>query len=273
MYVQSQLTPEKELVVLGSSFIALEAASYAVNKVKKVTVIMRDVVPFKALLGPEIGAAFMKFFEEKGILFRTRSGFKRCIGNDSGEIKAVELIDGDILKADLCIMGVGSSLYTEFLQDSGLEMKQDGSIEVDEHMQTHISNVYAGGDIVLAPVWSHDNVKAVIGHYPLAHMHGRIAALNMVGKETPLRAVPFFWTMLFGKGIRYAGHGRYDIILYSGNLDGLKFVAFYLDGDKVVGVSSCQMDPYVAKYAEVLAEGRQLYRKDLTGEDLLGWAK
>ena len=34
---------------------------------------------------------------------------------------------------------------------------------------------------------------------------GRIAALNMLSQEVELDSVPYFWTMLFGKSIRYAG--------------------------------------------------------------------
>lgn len=53
-----------------------------------------------------------------------------------------------------------------------------------------------------------------IGHYALAHYHGKIAAKNIAGKETPLKAVPFFWTMLFGKSYRYAGEPLLNIIVF-----------------------------------------------------------
>lgn len=273
VYTNAQLNPEIEVVVLGASFVALEAANYCLNKVKKVTVVGRDTVPFRALLGAEIGAAVMKLFIEKGVNFQMKSGMKRVIDDGTGKVGSVELADGTILKADLCIMGVGSSLYTEFLEGSGIELRQeDRSVLVDEHLQSNIPNVYAGGDIAHAPVWSYDNKKDTIGHYPLAQYHGRIAALNMLNKKTELRAVPYFWTMLFGKGIRYAGHGKYDDILYHGNVEELKFVAFYLEKDRVIAASSCMMDPYVSKFAELLSQGKKLYRKDLEG-DMLAWAK
>ncbi|KAI4454341.1 apoptosis-inducing factor 1 [Holotrichia oblita] len=272
-YVQSQLTPDTTLVVLGGSYIAMESAAYCVNKVKKVTVVMHGEVPFKPLLGARVGAAFKKLFEEKGVHFVTNSGITKCIDNGAGSIGSVELSDGTTINADLCIMGIGSTLYTEFVKSSGVEVRPDGSIEVDEYMRTNVPNVFAGGDLAYAPVWSYHNKKSVIGHYPLAHMHGKIAALNMLDKNQPLRAVPFFWTMLFGKGIRYAGHGRYDDIMYTGDVEALKFIAYYLDGDEVVAVASCQMDPNVSIFAEILAQGKKLTRSDLTGTDLLDWTK
>lgn len=66
-----------------------------------------------------------------------------------------------------------------------------------------MKNVYCGGDIAYAPIYGYK--PAAIGHYSLAHYHGKIAAMNICGKETPLRTVPFFWTFLLGKSYRYAG--------------------------------------------------------------------
>lgn len=34
---------------------------------------------------------------------------------------------------------------------------------------------------------------------------GRVAALNMLQKPTEIESVPFFWTVLVGKSIRYTG--------------------------------------------------------------------
>lgn len=74
-----------------------------------------------------------------------------------------------------------------------------------QYLKTNVNNVYAGGDIAYAPIYGSDDVQAAIGHYPLAHYHGKVAASNICGKENPLMAVPFFWTNLFGRNYRYAG--------------------------------------------------------------------
>lgn len=41
---------------------------------------------------------------------------------------------------------------------------------------------------------------------------GRVAALNMLKKPTKIESVPFFWTVLLGKSIRYTGRGFTQII-------------------------------------------------------------
>ncbi|KAJ3651186.1 hypothetical protein Zmor_017239 [Zophobas morio] len=268
------LRNDLKVVVLGASFIALEAAAYCLDKdVADVTIVMRGNVPFKPLAGERIGAAFKKFFEDKGARFITNSGFARIIDDGTGKVGKVELVDGTVLDADMVAMGVGSSCLTDFLKGSGVDLRSDGTVEVNEFLQSNNQSVYVGGDIAYAPVWSHNNQKAAIGHYPLAHYHGKIAALNMLGKTKQLQAVPYFWTKLFSKSLRYAGHGKYTDIIYIGNVEQLKFVAFYLDGDEVVAASSVAWDPVVSQFAEILAQGQKLYRKDVENDDKFQWTK
>ena len=79
-------------------------------------------------------------------------------------------------------------------------------------MKSSDPDVYAAGDAAYAPVFAADNRPASIGHWQLAHYHGRVAARNMVGIETELQSIPFFWTMLFGTSVRYAG--EYSLFVY-----------------------------------------------------------
>lgn len=161
-----KLASDKHIVVLGVSFVGLEAASYCISRVAKVTVIGRSDVPLAHVFGREIGAAIMKMFEEKGIEFRMNNGIKRCLG-ENGVLSSVELNTGEVLKADLAIVGIGSTLYTDFLRSSDIEVSANGSITVDEYLQTNVKDIYVGGDIAHAPVFAIGNKKATIGHYPL----------------------------------------------------------------------------------------------------------
>lgn len=131
-------------------------------------------------------------------------------------------------------------------------------------------DVYAGGDIAYAPVLG---TTASIGHWQLAHYHGRIAALNMLNIKKPLATVPFFWTMFFGKSVRYSGYApSFDAAVITGDLAELKFVAYYCVGDRVAAIATCGRDPLAAKFAERLAEGRELTKAEIVA-DAEGWAK
>lgn len=269
--INSKLTPESHVVVLGVSFIGLEAAAFCVKKAAKVTVIGRDTVPLKPVFGEVVGRRIMEFFQEQKVEFVMNSGINACNGNET--LESVELADGTNLKADILIMGVGSTLNTEFLKTSGLMLNKNGSIDTNMHLETSVADVFVGGDIANAPVFSSGNKLSAIGHYPLAQYHGKIAGLNMTEKVAELKNVPFFWTMLFGKTFRYCGHGAANDVHIDGSLEELKFAAFYFDNDgKTTAMASIQRDPVVAQFAEFLAQGKTLTKTQVM-EDPFGWIK
>lgn len=267
--IYGQLGPEKHVVILGASFVGMEAAAYCVEKVKSVTVIGRDTVPFRGVLGEEIGARLMALHKEKGVLFKMESGVTRFIAGPSGDtVNEVELKDGSTLPADVCIVGIGSSPATKFLDGSGVNIDKSGGIIVNKHLESNIPGVYAGGDNAYAPIL---DTAACIGHWQLAQYHGRIAALNMVGKQTEIQTVPFFWTMLFGKGVRFAGYApKFDEVVIAGSVEDLNFVAHYIVGDRVAAVATVGGDAVAAKFAELISTGKQLLKSDLQ-PDALAW--
>lgn len=55
-----------------------------------------------------------------------------------------------------------------------------------------------------------------------------------------------------------------------GSLEDCKFFAYYLDGDKVVAMSSIGRDPIVADFANHLYDGKSLAKADIE-EDPLKW--
>ncbi|XP_050174356.1 apoptosis-inducing factor 3 isoform X11 [Myiozetetes cayanensis] len=159
---------------------------------------------------------------------------------------------------------LGAVPATGFLKQSGINIDSKGFIVVNKMMQTNIPGVFAAGDAVTFPLALRNNKKVNVPHWQMAHMHGRIAALNMLAHGTEISTVPYLWTAMFGKSIRYAGHAEgFDDVVIQGDLDELKFVAFYTKSDEVVAVASMNYDPIVSKVAEVLAAGRTIRKRDV----------
>ncbi|KAJ8683216.1 hypothetical protein QAD02_019008 [Eretmocerus hayati] len=262
--LNAQLSNEKHMVILGFGFIGMETAAFCANKCASVTIIGRTSAPFEAVFGQEIGERIKKEFEDKGVKFVTNSGIKKILMNetDPASVGSVELNDGTTLPADILILGVGSTLYTEWLKGSCVNVLSNGSIEVDEFLKTNIENIYAGGDIAYAPVYA-AGVKASIGHYSLAHYHGRIAAMNICQKNTPLRTVPYFWTTLFGKSYRYSGYGNPEKIRIYDSLMDLRFFAYHIKDGKVIAMSSVARDPIVSDFANYIHEGKFVSEEEI----------
>ncbi|XP_075983896.1 apoptosis-inducing factor 3 isoform X2 [Anticarsia gemmatalis] len=263
---------DKNVVVLGLSFIGLEIASSCNDKAKSMTVVGKDTAPLGLIFGNQIGQSLQKLFEDKGVKFQFKTTITKCNG-DNGAIQSVELENGTTLPADILILGVGATFNTNFLKDTGIQLEPNGAVSVDDKLETNVKHVYAGGDIACAPVFAMNNKPMSIGHIGLAQYHGRVAALNILKKETPVKTVPFFWTMLFGKSIRYAGCGKPASTQVEGDVDALKFVIFFFDeSDKVIAVASCMRDPVVAQFAEYTHQGKTLHKRDLK-DDPFAWTK
>ncbi|XP_021366051.1 apoptosis-inducing factor 3-like isoform X1 [Mizuhopecten yessoensis] len=252
----------KNVVIIGSSFIGMEVAAYLADKAASVSVVDIIKTPFQLVLGDKVGALLKQMHEEHGVKFYLERGIKEFSGED-GHVTEAVLSDDTRLPADLCVLGVGVVPTTDFLKSSGLTMNR-GFIPVNEYMETSHPGVYAAGDIVEFPLFTEGNKSVNVQHWQMAHAHGRTAALSIVGKKTEISSVPYFWTVMYSKSVRYTGYGvGYDDIVFHGDVEALKFVAFYTRDDDVVAVASLNFDPLVSQAAELMAKGQKIKKSEI----------
>ncbi|XP_048677590.2 apoptosis-inducing factor 3 isoform X4 [Caretta caretta] len=258
-----KLASSKNAVIVGASFLGMEVAAYLTEKAHSVSVVELEEVPFMKFFGEKVGQALMKMFENNRVKFYMQTEVSE-LREQEGKLKEVVLKSGKVLRADVCVIGIGASPATGFLKQSGINMDSKGFIVVNKMMQTNTPGVFAAGDAVMFPLALRNNKKVNIPHWQMAHMHGRIAALNMLAHGMEINTVPYLWTAVFGKSIRYAGHGEgFDDVVFQGDLDELKFVAFYTKNEEVIAVASMNYDPIVSKVAEVMASGRVIRKRDV----------
>lgn len=61
------------------------------------------------------------------------NGIARLLSKDDGKtVGQVELLDGTILDCDIAVMGIGATYYTDWLKESEIDMRPDGSIVTDK---------------------------------------------------------------------------------------------------------------------------------------------
>ena len=74
-------------------------------------------------------------------------------------LKALNKKDQEVeMEADYCLVAVGRKPYTEGLnleKGAGLKVNERGQIEINENMQTSVSNIYAIGDVVKGAMLAH----------------------------------------------------------------------------------------------------------------------
>ena len=67
------------------------------------------------------------------------------------EVKAKDKKDSEVVfEGDYCLVSVGRKPFTENLnlEKVGISLNNSGQVEVNEKMQTSVSNIYAIGDVV-----------------------------------------------------------------------------------------------------------------------------
>lgn len=262
-------TKDKNVVLIGSSFIVMEIASYLNGKSKSISIISKSEVPFAHSLGQKIGNEIKNLCISKKVNFYVESDLKFIIEN--GSIKKVKL-QSEELDVDVCIIGIGSEPNTQFLKDCDDIRMNRSFIEVDENFQTSVPNIYAGGDVVLYRNQLLGDEMRNIAHWQTAQIHGRHAALSMLGKSTTFKSVPFFWSMVFGKGVRFAGTiDDPKNCVIEGELEKFSFVAMYFDSkNKAIGVATMANDPIAPAFAAALRNGKVI-TKDQIENDGFKW--
>jgi NADPH-dependent 2,4-dienoyl-CoA reductase/sulfur reductase-like enzyme/nitrite reductase/ring-hydroxylating ferredoxin subunit len=234
-------------VVIGASFIAMEAASSLRKRKLPVTVVAPDKVPFEKTLGPEIGNLLQQVHEAHGVQFKLGASATGFEGD--GAVKAVVLDSGERIEADLVIVGIGVRPATALLE--GVKLNKDGGVFVDRYLRA-ADGVYAAGDIAYFPsLLTKDHMR--IEHWRTAQQQGRVAAHNMAGKETEFDGVPFFWTRQFDAGLLYVGHATtWDEIIFEGDVRSQDFLAFYVKDERVLAVAGMNRDREMAALEELL---------------------
>uniref|UniRef100_A0A8C5C4S5 Rieske domain-containing protein n=1 Tax=Gadus morhua TaxID=8049 RepID=A0A8C5C4S5_GADMO len=245
-------------VIIGASFIGMEVASYLSNKAASVAMVGTTQYPFERSLGPEIGKMAMHMLEENNVKFYMKDRVLEIRGED-GKVKEVVLESGAVLQADVVVAGIGVVPNSDFLMGSQVQTDSRKAVVVDEFMKTNVPDIYGAGDVTSFPLPIRGGQRVQIGHWQMAHSHGRAAALNMLNKPTKMDSVPFFWTVLLGKSIRYAGFGEgYTEIIFKGKVEEGKFLAFYIKEQVVVAAASLMFDPAVSLIAELMSSGHQI---------------
>eukprot|EP01101_Sappina_pedata_P008430 TRINITY_DN4661_c0_g1_i1.p1 TRINITY_DN4661_c0_g1~~TRINITY_DN4661_c0_g1_i1.p1 ORF type:complete len:578 (+),score=300.23 TRINITY_DN4661_c0_g1_i1:22-1734(+) len=251
----------KRVVIIGSSFIGMETASCIAKRASSVSVIGMEKVPFERVLGSQIGTILQKLHERNGIKFFMQRTVSEFIGNAEGEAAGVKLDNGVEIEGDLFVIGAGVIPNTQILnkEEFAEYIARDQSVLTNEFMQVK-DRVYAGGDLARFPFWlTGEQVR--VEHWGTAQYHGRIVALNILGKKQAFHSVPTFWTTQFAKSIRYCGHATsFDEIIFDGDeaaalekSEAIKFAAYYVRKGKVLAVLTIGRDPLVASYAEKMA--------------------
>ncbi len=145
--LQVDFVPE-HLVVVGGSYIGLEFAQMFRRFGSQVTVVEQS----ERLIGREdedVSLAIAAIFENEGIALRTHAECISLARHDKGVEVHVSCKEGEpTVVGSHVLLAVGRVPNTHDLglDRAGVEVNERGYIEVDDHLQTNVSGVFALGE-------------------------------------------------------------------------------------------------------------------------------
>ncbi|TYC14823.1 dihydrolipoyl dehydrogenase [Bizionia gelidisalsuginis] len=148
----------KHLIVIGGGVIGLELGQVYKRLGSEVTVVeyMDRIVP---TMDKGVSKELNKIFKKQKLKINTshkvksveRKGDEVIVKADNKKGEEVEI------KGDYCLVSVGRRAFTDGLnaEAAGVKLTDRGLVDVNEHLQTSASNIYAIGDVIKGAMLAH----------------------------------------------------------------------------------------------------------------------
>lgn len=276
---------DQRVVIVGTGFIGMEVASALAQSgiTASITVIGQDHRVMGNIVSETVSNALIKLHKENGVEFVFDASVSEIMAakntttnneDNFSQVSGVKLANGEQIDADIVILGTGVTPRIELLQDTN---HPDG-IQVDEHLQLR-DGVYALGDIAKAP---NQLGRMRIEHWRVALQHGMVTAaaiLNDDKVKSLQERIPFFWTMQYGKSLRYSGHAATpDHGILMGSPDSFNYIEYYFDDEdentRASAASSLGRDKELVAFSELLRQGHAPTRAQInSGFDIIEQAQ
>ena len=148
----------KHLVIIGGGVIGIELGQVYLRLGAEVSVVeyMDRIIPgMDGALSKEL----TKVLKKQGMKFYTSHKVQSVERKGDAVIVQAENAKGEIitLEGDYSLVSVGRRPYTDGLNadKAGVKISDRGQVEVNDHLQTSASNIYAIGDVVRGAMLAH----------------------------------------------------------------------------------------------------------------------
>lgn len=233
--LDAELATTEQVVVVGGGYIGLEAAAVLSKFGKKVVVLEAMDRVLARVAGEELSRFFEADHRAHGVDVRLNVVLTHFVGDENGRVSGVALAGGEVLPAQMVIVGIGILPAVEPLLDAGAE--GGNGVHVDEFCRTSLEDVFAIGDCA-----AHENSFAEGRRIRLesvqnANDQAITVAHAITGTPQAYAAVPWFWSNQYDLKLQTVGISQgYDEVILRGSPENRSFSCVYLKEGKVIAL-------------------------------------
>lgn len=233
--IQASLGSAENVVVVGGGFIGLEMAAVARKLNKTVTVVEFADRLMARVVSPPISEWYQQLHEQHGCNVMLNTALSELHLDESGQVTAVSLSNGERLVADMVVLGIGVLPNTELAEQAGIACSQ--GIITDQCGRTSEAHIYAIGDCAAQQREGQGllRLESVQNAVEMA----KAAAAAICDQNKPFVAAPWFWSDQYDVKLQMVGLASgYDEAVLRGQLDDGKFSWFYFKNGRLLAVDS-----------------------------------
>ncbi len=246
--MQTQFIKGKRLLIIGGGYIGLEAAAVARQLGMSVTLLEMAPRILQRVAAERTSDYFRKLHTGHGVLIRESCSLKTLMEKD-GRVCGGELDTGEVIDADLVLVGIGGQANTELAEAAGLQC--DNGIKVDEQCRTSDPDIFAAGDCCN---FSRDGIAVRLESVQNASDQGDLVARVIHGEDKSYTATPWFWSDQYDCRLQIAGLNLgHDHTVTRHGEDDQSLSVWYYAGEQLIAVDAMN-DPKSYAFGRKLIE-------------------
>lgn len=230
----SQLHDVPRVAVIGGGYIGLEAAATLSNLGKQVTVIESLDRVLARVAGEELSRFLETEHRAHGVDIRLSTQVS-ALEATAGRLSGVRLADGELVPAEMVIVGIGIVPAVGPLLAAGAE--GSNGVLVDECCRTSLPGIYAVGDCALHPNAFAEDRLIRLESVQNANDMAVVAANTIVGRPAAYRALPWFWSLQYDLKLQTVGlSGGHERAVWRDSRTERSFSLIYLRHGRVIAL-------------------------------------
>ena len=195
--LEEAISDTSRVLIIGAGLIGLKCAEGICKRAASVTVCDLADRVLSSILDDDAAAIVQRHLEANGLSFLLGDSVARF------DKKNAQMNSGAVVDFDVLVLAIGVRANTALAKDAGGEVGR--GIQIDSHMQTSLSDIYAAGDCAEGMDISSGETK-VLAILPNAVLQGYTAGQNMAGKNVTFeKGIPMNSIGFFGLHIMTAG--------------------------------------------------------------------